>query len=82
MQANSCDSNNSIFTYQNCFIKGMEYCMPATHLTKAQWNKLLWPAIKLTLQREHIIMTFPKLALYGLQLYNSFIFEDPYTKKE
>lgn len=80
MQANACDANTAIFTYQNCFMKGMEYCMPVTNLTKTQWNKLLRPARKITLQRAHMTMSLPKPALYGSQLYNGFIFEDPYTK--
>ena len=81
MQANAYNVNTAIFMYQNCFVKGMEYCMPVTQLTKAQLNTLIWSARKLTLQRACMTMTFPKLALYGSQLYNGFIFEDPYTKQ-
>ena len=82
MRANACDANTVIFTYQICFMKGMEYCMPVTHLTKTQWIKLLWLARKITLQRARMTMSFPKPALNGSQLYNGFIFEDPYTKQE
>ena len=81
LRSNSCDANTAIFTYNNCFMRGIEYCMPVTHLTKDQWNKILWPARKISLQRSKMTMSFPKSALYGSQLYNRFVFEEPYVKQ-
>ena len=35
MRVSQCEPNTALYAYyNNCFIKGMEYCMPVTNFTK------------------------------------------------
>ena len=36
MRVSQCKPNTALYAYNNCFIKGMEYCMPVTNFTKKE----------------------------------------------
>ena len=65
MRAKPCEPNIAMFTYNTCFMKSMEYCMPVTHLSKQDWKSIIHPAKAITLQRARMSSSFPTAALYG-----------------
>ena len=75
-----CEPNEAIYMYNHCFIKSMEYCMPVTCFTEDEWNNIVAPAKKRTLQKAGMAANFPLSPLYGSQMYNGFCFDHPYTK--
>ena len=81
MRVGNCDANTALYAYNTCYIKGMEYCMPVSHFSKAEWSKIVGPAKKIALQKSKMSSTFPSQVLYGSQKYGGFILEEPYTKQ-
>ena len=65
MKAKECEPNIALYTYNTCFIKSMEYCMPVTHLSRKDWKSIIYPAKEITLQRAKMSASFPTAALYG-----------------
>ena len=46
IRSSKCDRNTALYTYNNCFLKSMEYCMQTTDFTETQWNDILKPALR------------------------------------
>ena len=76
-----CEPNEAIYMYNHCFIKSMEYCMPVMNFKEKDWDYIVAPAKKRTLQKAGMASNFPKDPLYGSQKYNGFKFDHPFTKQ-
>ena len=69
IRSSKCDKNTALYTYNSCFMKSMEYCMTTTNFSESQWNEILAPALKYSLQRSGMSATFPHDLLYGPDIY-------------
>lgn len=69
IRSSKCDKNTALYTYNSCFMKSMEYCMTTTNFSESQWNEILAPALKYSLQRLGMSATFPRDLLYGPDIY-------------
>jgi hypothetical protein len=47
----------------------MEYCMTTTNFSETEWNAILAPALKYSLQKSSMTSKFPHPVLYGPDLY-------------
>lgn len=81
LYTSQCELNTAIYTYNTCFIKSMEYCMPATNFTKAKWKSIISPAKEVALQKARMSSKFPSELLYGSLQYNAFFFEEPFINQ-
>ena len=81
LRTSQCKPNTAIYTYHTCFMKSMEYCMPATNFTKEEWKSIISPAKEIALQKAKMSSKFPSELLYGSSKYNAFFFEEPYTNQ-
>ena len=77
IRSSKCDNNTAFYTYTNCFLKSMEYCMPTTDFTETQWNDILRPALRKALQRSGIAANFPREVLYSPDLYQGLNIYNP-----
>ena len=54
MKASTCTKNEAIYTFTSCLLPKLEYAAPVTNLTKAQWDKILAPALVPTLHKAGV----------------------------
>jgi hypothetical protein len=71
IRSSKCDKNTAFYTYNNCFMKSMEYCMTTTNFPETEWNAILAQALKYSLQKSGMTSKFPHPVLYGPNLYQS-----------
>jgi hypothetical protein len=69
IRSSKCDKNTALYTYNSCFMKSMEYCMTTTNFSETEWNAILAPALKVSLQKSGMSSKFPHNVLYGPSLY-------------
>jgi hypothetical protein len=69
IRSSKCDKNTALYTYNSCFMKSMEYCMTTTNFSETEWNAILAPALKYSLQKSGMTSKFPHPVLYGPDLY-------------
>ena len=75
------DANTTIYTYNSCFNKSMEYCMPVTNLSENIWNHIVTQAKPHSLQQARIVPNFHLLVFYCPQLYNGYSFDHSHFKQ-
>ena len=81
LRTRKCEPNTAIYTYNNCFLKSMQYCMPATNFSKEEWASIIFPAKKIAMQKSGMCSTMPSSVIYGSTDYNCFYLEEPYNKQ-
>jgi hypothetical protein len=59
IRTSKCDKNIALYTYNSCFMKSMEYCMTTTIFSETEWNAILAPALKYSLQKSSMTSKFP-----------------------
>jgi hypothetical protein len=69
IRSSKCDKNTALYTYNSCFMKSMEYCMTTTYFSETEWNAILAPALKYSLQKPTMTSKSPHPVLYGPDLY-------------
>jgi Leu/Phe-tRNA-protein transferase len=52
IRSSKCVKNTALYTYNSCFMKSMEYCMTTTNFSETEWNAILAPALKYSLQNQ------------------------------
>jgi hypothetical protein len=67
IRSSKCDKN-TLYTYYSCFMKSMEYCMTTTNFSETEWNAILAPALKYSLQKSGMTSKFPHPVLNGPDL--------------
>ena len=41
IMASTCDYNTAVYSYNSCFMKSLEYCMPVTSIGKESWTTIV-----------------------------------------
>jgi hypothetical protein len=71
IRSSKCGKNTALYTYNSCFMKSMEYCMTTTNFSETEWNAILAPALKYSLQKSGMTSKFSHPILYGPDCYIS-----------
>ena len=77
IRSSKCDKNTALYTYNSCFMKSIEYCMTTTNFSESEWNTILAPALKYSLQKSGMSSNFPHNVLYGPSLYQGLNIKHP-----
>ena len=59
------DHNTAQYTLLNSFMKTIEYCLPVTHLSLTQWNKIMSTALRAALPKCGYPRTLPLAKRFG-----------------
>ena len=59
------DSNTVFYCLQSLFMKMIEYCLPVTHLTVRQWDKIMSKALSAALPKCGYSFSIPLALRYG-----------------
>ena len=73
--------DTAMYTYKACFLKAIEYSMPVTNFTEEEWNTIMAPALKATLNKSAMATNFPRDVLYGPDLYKGMDIQHPYYQQ-
>ena len=73
--------DTAMYTYKACFLKAIEYSMPVTNFTEEEWNTIMAPALKATLNKSAMATNFPRDVLYGPDLYEGMDIQHPYYQQ-
>ena len=73
--------DTAMYTYKACFLKAIEYSMPVTNFTEKEWNTIMAPALKATLNKSAMATNFPRDVLYGPDLYEGMDIQHPYYQQ-
>ena len=79
IMASRYNQNTAVYSYNRCFMKSLEYCMPVMSISKAQWTKIVKPGKQRALQKAGISLHFPNQVLYGPTKYGGYNYRNPYT---
>ena len=55
--------------------------MPVTYFTEREWNTIMAPALKATLNKSAMATNFPREVLYGPDLYEGMDIQHPYYQQ-
>jgi hypothetical protein len=82
VSTSNCSKNDALYTYNNSFMASMQYPIIATQFTETEWNKVIQPALQVTLNSAGMAKSFPRKVLYGLELYQGMDMKHPFFLQE
>ena len=77
MRTAQCDKTACLNCFNTSFMPSLSYKMIATQFTKQQWNKMIAPAIQVTLNAAGVVCNFAHAVLYGLEEYQGLAVKNP-----
>ena len=78
IRTSNLNPSKSWHAFKTTIMKTFEYPMEALNLTKAEWNTILEPVLKVCLPKSGIVRTFPRSVLYASPSHNGLGIMHPY----
>ena len=82
MRGTARTQEEAIYTFKSSLMKTLEYPTVATMITEKEWNHIMEPALKATIQAAGMAGNFPRTIIYGPSLYQGFGIIHPYYFQE
>ena len=82
MRAAKCTKNVAMYTFKSSLLPALEYALPVTNLSKAQWDKVLAPALVPILHKAGVSKNISCASLFGPVKYQGSGILHPYFHQQ